>query len=256
MKGIKTTVDSTKSSVDSINKKMETISEDQVKLKSDVAFLVEENYNLKNQLNQLEQYQKKSNLIINGIPENENETLNEKIKNLAKKIDVNLKEFDIIAAHRLHAKRSPAPVIVRLLNLEKKTKMIANSRKLKPNTESLGWDTEPKPIFINEQLTKTNALLLKKAQDLKKNGQIKFVWSRDGNILIREDVNTPSIKILCEEDLIEIDNTIRNKRPASSTSNLNNDNNTEPVAANTRTNAYKKLNLHQSNITKYSNTRK
>ena len=43
-----------------------------------------------------------------------------------------------------------------------------------------------KPIYFNEDLTKTRAQLAKETRNLKKNNEINVTWVYDGKILIKE----------------------------------------------------------------------
>ena len=80
LKDVKTTAESNNKSITKLTSKVNLISEEQVKIKDNVAFLLEENQALKIQINQLEQYQKKSNIIIHGIPYEANEAGRQKVR--------------------------------------------------------------------------------------------------------------------------------------------------------------------------------
>ncbi len=52
-------------------------------------------------------------MIINGIPYQRNENIRSTMKDLAETLKVEIKEFDIVAAHRLPSKTEVAPIIVK-----------------------------------------------------------------------------------------------------------------------------------------------
>lgn len=56
-------------------------------------------------------------------------------------------------------------------------------------------------IFVNENLTKRNQILFKAARALLKNGNIKYVWTKDCKILIRRSDKSPVEQVKSLEDL-------------------------------------------------------
>ncbi|XP_020912476.1 uncharacterized protein LOC110250209, partial [Exaiptasia diaphana] len=76
---------------------------------------------LEQALDDLEQYTRKFNLEIHGIPEKKNEDLDIIVEDLAKAIGVESFEYgDIDIVHRLESKFKPRPVIVRFQNYDDK----------------------------------------------------------------------------------------------------------------------------------------
>ena len=63
------------------------------------------------------------------------------------------------------------------------------------NQEDKGW------IFINESLTKMNKELFKKAHKQCKDKNFQFVWTKNGNILVRKDGESSIIRINSEDEL-------------------------------------------------------
>ena len=90
------------------------------------------------QLARLEQYGRRENLELHGIPVKENENTNEVVKEIAKSLDVNLEDHVISTSHRLfdhkpRNEREPGqandkrnrypPIIVRFLNRDKRNEL-------------------------------------------------------------------------------------------------------------------------------------
>ena len=60
---------------------------------------------------------------------------------------------------------------------------------------------QPRPIYINEDLTKINQIIFKKARDLKRQKIIEFAWARNGRIYVKKTATSnkvfaPNIQIL------------------------------------------------------------
>jgi len=247
LKEVKTTVTKNGKTLDNLATRINTIENQQKSMKEDIDFLYEDNFNTRNHVNDLEQYQKKSNIVISGIPEQENENLLDMFKNLAKELDVNLNEYDVIAIHRLPPRQKEIPqVIVRLLNHDKKAKLVSNAKNIKP-TINLIMDGNPSPIYISDHLSKANANLFKKAKDLKKAGLIKYAWVKNCKIYARESDESKVYHITSYEDLKQIETAVQNKLPqtsaTTSSSTTTSNEESQPVAASTR---YKKKNTQQN----------
>lgn len=75
-------------------------------------------YRMDKRIGDLEQYSRKLNVIIYGIPSLREENLAEIVFTLANKLEVWLKEYHICALDRLLGKKLPYPIILKLINLE------------------------------------------------------------------------------------------------------------------------------------------
>ncbi len=130
---------------------------------------------MKIRLENLEQYSRRNNLLISGIPLKQNEKVKELVKNLVSKMQVPIKDLDIVAAHHLPTKSSAPPTIVKFTNRDTKTKMIKASRKMKLNGGEFNY-SPALPIYCGEQLMQYTQILLTTAQKLRQEGYIKYVW--------------------------------------------------------------------------------
>jgi hypothetical protein len=59
-------------------------------------------------------------------------------------------------------------------------------------------------IYLAERLTERNKALFRSCLDVKRNKNYKFIWTSNGIIYLRKDVNSDVIKIKCKEDLPKI----------------------------------------------------
>lgn len=168
-----------------------------------------ENETLKRRMNNIEyklditaQHKLNCNIIINGIPEVENEKLETYITKIAKEMKINFSETDIKSAVRTstHSKSSglPSTIIVEFHDknirdeiLQKKKDATFLNTNVICNTNA----NETGLIYLSEQLTKRNQYIMKLARNLKRDNIIKYVWSKQGEIFIRRDDKDKAVKI-------------------------------------------------------------
>ena len=123
------------------------------------------------EIDRLEQYSRRDNVKVIGIPETEGEDCVKKIQELASEIGVDMKDTDISVAHRVKSKgKKGNPIIVRFVRRESKIQMMMNKKKLKEQN---------KEIYIQEDLTQLRSRLL---WTVKKDEGTEAAWLRDGKI--------------------------------------------------------------------------
>ena len=135
---------------------------------------------LENDIERLEQYGRRENVRVYGVPETAGEDTTEKVVALARRIDVNVSTADISVSHRLPSskRRGPSqperhrPIIVKFVRREQKVQLLRNKRRLREQDQLRG-------IYIEEDLTAQRAKLfhaIRRAEGTKK------VWTIDGRI--------------------------------------------------------------------------
>ena len=154
------------------------------------------------QVNQVEANNRKSNIEIDGIP---NEVDDESLKAAVLRImnfvtEENYSFGDIEACHRLGSGHPSKPTIVRLRrNVIEKLKL--NSKKLKGVDVALNFRPGTK-IYIKDNQSPTMRNLAKNARSLKKDGIIDDTWF--ANAAVRVKVAGKTHKITHETDLIKL----------------------------------------------------
>ena len=119
------------------------------------------------QLDRLEQYGRRENLELHGIPVKENENTNEIVKEVAKSLDINLEDQVISTSHRLfdhkpRNEREPGqandkrnqypPIIVRFSNRDKRNELYSKRWKIKDKLTAKSSCVPPN-LTIRENLT-------------------------------------------------------------------------------------------------------
>lgn len=173
--------------------KKQTVLEQQVQ---EARFLAETAY--KN-ANDAEQYGRRNNIRVYGVPEPEGETSLQcelkVVKLINEKLQIPINRGDIEAAHRLGQKKAPGPgekakirpIIVRFLN-RKATEDILGHRK---NLKGSG-------VSVAEDLTHANFVLLNTCMD---DVRAEDAWSRRGSIYVKSKADGMVKKIEKVADL-------------------------------------------------------
>lgn len=155
--------------------------------KTQIEVLKRENLELKKEcedkVDALEQYTRKNNLRIYGVPENSNEDVEAVFVNtLSTKLNIDISPEYIEICHRV-GRRSEAvvrPIIVKFASYKYKSLVYRHRSRLKGTK-----------IVIKEDLTKNRDLQMKEL--LVKYGR-NSVWSRDGMLFYKTNGNVHKIK--------------------------------------------------------------
>lgn len=129
-------------------------------------------------VDQLQQEMKSRNLIINGIPETQNEIVNEKIISICHSLNIDLDEGHISKCYRFGKKieNKQRPILIKF-HYEKHRDNILSKRKLFYSSK----------IGIKEDLTKKRYNIFK---DAVRQFGFKNVWSSNGRIKIKSNERT------------------------------------------------------------------
>ena len=158
--------------------------------------------------NKLEQYTRRNNIEIQGIPSSVHDNLLEdKVVDIFSQLNITISKSDIEDCHRL-GKANPKNTIVRFVNrkfcniaLEKKKQLMSL------NKTELGFKPDV-ALYISENLTPFNQHLAWQCRELKRARLIhSFVisfhncWSSKGVVKIRHTMNERALSIDSEKDL-------------------------------------------------------
>lgn len=189
-----------------MNGKMTKMMEENEELKQEVA-------SLKNRLNLADQRSRINNVEISNYPEESNENIREVVKDIFKAIGSNLQDMEIQAAHRVPSFNKPGPknIVVQFTSRWTRATVLANSKKYRRTNKRnlVAKDIKPEkantPIYISEHLSPAYKQLLKKAKQFANDNHFKFVWVREGRILLKKDEGErQTFNISSEEDLAKL----------------------------------------------------
>ena len=166
------------------NRVLTILREENVTLRNRVHTLEARVIKIETQLNRVEQNHRKSNLELDGIPQSvtqeELAPTVVKIYNAisGKKLEVD----DVEAVHRLHSKKNPKPVIVRM-----KRNFIDTVHKNRKNLKDVGErvNIPGAKIFVNNNLSPSMKSVEFNARQLLKDGLISDVWFSNMSVRIK-----------------------------------------------------------------------
>lgn len=156
-----------------------------------------------------------SNLEIVGVPEFRNENLPSTVLQLAKVVDIDISDDDIVHVTRIakinRQSDRPRSILVKLRSPRKRdillaavTKFNKKNPKDKLSSQHLGLGGPGVPVFVAEHLTPENRSLHAAARIKAKGLAYKFIWVRNGRIFVRKDETSQAIAIRCMDSLNRI----------------------------------------------------
>ncbi|XP_070572299.1 uncharacterized protein [Ptychodera flava] len=166
---------------------------------------------LESDVSQQNQYSRRSNLEISGIPERADENTDDIVLSVLQKIHPSVEITDIDITHRIGRvpdnDRDPSrsnqhrPIIVAFTNRRIRNSIYDQRRKLKGfSTKNLGYSTA-NSIFVNENLCPATRQLLGKVNISRKKSGYRYLWTHNGKIYIKKDQQARSIAITREDDI-------------------------------------------------------
>ncbi|XP_046671150.1 uncharacterized protein LOC124361154 [Homalodisca vitripennis] len=153
---------------------------------------------LKSKVRELEQYSRRTNLEISGIPETRNEDTMKILGDIGTAIGVELHDTQVMAAHRVPSYkqgRAP-PMVVQFQTKMQRDVWITNYKKNKDlsarRVNNVFPDTR---VYINEHLSPDNKIFLAQLKERSKQCNVKYVWFKDDKFYLRRDDGEKYFKI-------------------------------------------------------------
>lgn len=176
------------------NKQLHTVHE----LKSECDQLQSTVQQLTSKLNDMEQYNRATNIELQCVPEHKNENLITTTLQVAKVISCAIKESDIHHCTRIaklnRQNSRPRSIIVKFATPRIRDTFIAQAimyNKRNPNdklnTKLVGIAGDSRPIYVAEHLSQGNKTLHAAARLKGKELKYKYVWIKQGRIFMRKD---------------------------------------------------------------------
>ena len=155
----------------------------------------------------LDQYTRRNNLEITGIPEDiDDNSLEEKVIEVLGAVDITVDENDIEACHRLPPtkKNSKKKTIVRFVNrkfVETAVHKTSREKLLSCDVNALGFHENTK-LFFNENLCPAYRRLAWKCRCLKSSKLIHSTSTHRGSIVIKE-LNKPRLTKITSDSMLD-----------------------------------------------------
>ncbi|XP_077283179.1 uncharacterized protein LOC143909153 [Arctopsyche grandis] len=125
---------------------------------------------LEQKLNEKEQWSRRNNIEIKGVPLFKSENLIDTIVNLSKKINypITPNQINFVARVPSRINNNSKPIVASFHNYHLKEEFMLAARRLKSlSSKDLGY-SDDKRIFVNDHLTVSNKMLLTKVKALAK----------------------------------------------------------------------------------------
>ena len=151
----------------------------------------------------LGQYIRRENLEFHGIPYTLNENTNHIVKQMVKKLNIEITDNDISTSHRLPpvAERHPA-IIARFTNRNIRN-TIYSKRATLAGTRDFGIKGMT-DLYINDNLTPRRKKLFYRAYKKRSELKYSYIWTMNGEIFVRKDSKSPKIQINNETDVANL----------------------------------------------------
>lgn len=156
---------------------------------------------LQTELQDTQQYMRRDNIEVKGIPQTQNEDVYMILENIARILQVPFDKGDISVAHRVPGKDGP-PIIAKFISRQTRGLWLAANRGKRIVASQLNQRFGDNPVYVNCHLTGHNKHLLGVAKKLVKEKQLVAAWCvGDGRIIVRKAEGGKATRIWSEEDL-------------------------------------------------------
>lgn len=166
----------------------------------------EEIQEMKQDIKKIEDASNERKLEIHGVPYKKDENLSEVIMKIGDSIESKIKEEDIEGIYRIPPNKNSknpnnTPIVVSFIKKKDKERFLSMRRKRSIFSNEIGLTEVRSQIFVNEFLTRKTKNLLWKTKQIKSEKKFKFLWIKNGTILLRKNENSQTIRITSEENL-------------------------------------------------------
>lgn len=208
---MKTSLEFLSENVDTTNKMMQEMKADLAALKRENQELRVANETLDDEVGQLrdrvrtlEQYTRRNNVEISGVPVTPGEKVVEIVKDVGTALGVPLQDIDIAAAHRIPSfKKDVIPsIVVQFQHRATRDSWVDNFRKKKTMTAREVNPAYPvNRLYVNEHLSPENKLFLARLKKKCREIGFEYAWCRDGKFYARKAQGEKFKKISCVYDI-------------------------------------------------------
>lgn len=203
--------------------KIENVATRVKKMEDESKSINDELNRLKITVNSLEQSAFKDEVVIRGVPECER---NEEDLLALTKIIVNMiqlipepticlvKRLGRKSEEKTKEKTTPRTILLQLSHSSEKVNLLKKKKTVKISCDMITFEgkaigSAQQLIYIDERLTKQTGDIYRHARIYRKNGLLKHVWIRDGQLYVRKKENTPGIRV---DNLEQLDSLARKRR--------------------------------------------
>ncbi|CAK1598307.1 unnamed protein product [Parnassius mnemosyne] len=170
---------------------------------------------LKRDLNIKEQAALSNDLELTGIPEQKGESPGHLMTLVAKKLDVELDERDVVSVERAGMRRNressdsepprPRVIVVRLARRSVRDQLLRAARVRRgADTSGFNINGEQTRFYLNERLTYANKHLFHRARQEARRCNWRYAWTKNGVIFVKRDSMSSKQKICMDCDIEKV----------------------------------------------------
>lgn len=186
---IKTDVGGLKEQFKGLHEKCEINSTNIVQVRAENERLSGEVARMRQQIADLEQHSRKSNLLVTGVPVTKHEDVFSILDCVARALKITFQASDISAAHRLQGKKGdlrPPSIVVSFVSRQMKVDWLAaRRRKGTLSACELSRTFPDTQVYLNEHLTPQTRTIFNGARALIKQRILSSVWTSDCRVMAR-----------------------------------------------------------------------
>ena len=128
---------------------------------------------LENRFDELEQRDKANNIVVVGVPKQNDQSTKNIMKNILETMQITCNENDIVESYRLD-KKEDGPILVKFRNFDLKKSVLKRVREVRRITvEKCVMQENDRKIYLNDDMTLQKRLLFKKAREVKEKKVIR-----------------------------------------------------------------------------------
>lgn len=201
-------MDAASALMNDMKKEQASIRKENAELKANNQFLSGLVSDLQERMRNIEQYSRKNNIEVSGIPSTPQEDVKSIVKDLGAAMGVEVQPSHIAAAHRIPSyikDRIPA-IVIQFHDRDIKEALLTKFREARTKSHHLTADKinkvfPPSRVYVNDHLSPENKQFLsrlkKKCQDV----GYAFVWCRDGKFFVRKAAGEKVQKVSTMADI-------------------------------------------------------
>lgn len=175
-------------------------------LKAENDCLKKEVSSLQYRMDSLEQNARENNVEIVNIPEKQNENLIEIVKKVGEFAGMIIESSSLSSVVRVptRVENRPKNIIAKFISKSKRDEFLStikNKRSTNSGRNGFSLDGLSNKFYVNEHLTTKNKSIFRSARITAREKNYKYVWTQNGNILMRMNETSKIIHIQNESDL-------------------------------------------------------
>lgn len=191
--------------IDKSNELMKDIRREYGEIKKENHELRQENKMLNASINilhdrvrELEQYSRKTNIEISGVPVTPRENTLSLHKDIGSAIGQELQDDQVMAAHRVpsfNSKRMPSLVVQFQTRVQRDSWLNSYKQRGQLAAKDINKRFDNSRVYINEHLSPDSKRFLRQLKEACKEKGVRFVWFRDGKFYVRKSEGEKCHKI-------------------------------------------------------------